>query len=341
MTSEEYKEQLSEALGKLAGVHAVGDSWITFDGSIPAGGVPFTGQLVTRAMYADLWAWVQTNKTVVTDAEWQTTANAQNGMNAAYSSGDGSTTFRLPCAVGGYLCAGDTSTAGQYVKEGSPNIKGHIQALNTVGVTYYAHEHDKGALFTTLNTKSYASPSGSSPGVSYTDIHIDASRSSSVYRDDCQHVTPETFKVMVGVYAFGVPGTLGEVDKEGVVAELSHLGSSKADIDASNFSTAGKSVLAGMGMPSGRRVDLTLGASGAYYTAPANGWVAFCKMATAAFQNIAIFCPDIEILDWSCGSNLNLFVYAPVKKGDVFSAAFTADGQLHFFRFIYAEGATD
>lgn len=50
---------------------------------------------------------------------------------------------------------------------------------------------------------------------------------------------------------------------------------SLANSNASNFSQAGRSYLSGLGMPSGRYIDLTLGASGSNYTAPANGWFAF------------------------------------------------------------------
>lgn len=329
MTSEEYKEQLSEALGKLAGVHAVGDSWITFDGSIPAGGVPFTGQLVTRAMYADLWAWVQANKTVVTDAAWQTTANAQNGMNAAYSSGDGSTTFRLPCVVGGYLCAGDTSTAGGYVKEGLPNITGRIYNSVTVHGVY-----EPSGVFASSSQMGGTRPYPES-GKGDLELIFDASRSNSIYGNS-QHVTPETFKVMVGVYAFGVTGAVGESTEAGLVAEMNH----KADIDASNFSTAGKNVLAGMGMPSNRYIDLTLGASGTTYTAPANGWFNFKFRATGSNHWIAVHSEGLEV-DLPIATAVSTGgVLVPQREGSSV-ILYYADGiQSEHASFIYAAGAS-
>lgn len=335
MTSEEYKEQLSEALGKLAGVHAVGDSWITFDGSIPAGGVPFTGQLVTRAMYADLWAWVQANKTVVTDAAWQTTANAQNGMNAAYSSGDGSTTFRLPCVVGGYLCAGDTSTAGGYVKEGLPGLNGSFTAYT------YGTGDPTGIMKSypdTVNVLTF----GSSEGTRFLRFDFDASRSSSIYGNS-QHVTPETFKVMVGVYAFGVNGAVGESTEAGLVAEMNH----KADTDASNFSDAGKNVLAGMGMPSGRYIDLTLGASGTTYTAPANGYILLRKGSPSANNYINLLIETksgwvlVDSAVWSSSEYTWIKgVFAGCKKGQRIQIDYNTTGSTDSFQFIYAEGAS-
>ncbi len=55
-----------------------------------------TGALVSRATYPDLWAWVQSSGApLISDADWQAQATAQTSVGA-YSTGDGSTTFRLP-----------------------------------------------------------------------------------------------------------------------------------------------------------------------------------------------------------------------------------------------------
>ncbi len=54
-----------------------------------------TGAMVSRATYKELWAWVQENAPLITEAEWQAQAAVQSSVGF-YSSGDGSTTFRLP-----------------------------------------------------------------------------------------------------------------------------------------------------------------------------------------------------------------------------------------------------
>ena len=54
-----------------------------------------TGALVSRATYPDLWAWVQANAPLLSETDWQAQAAAQTSVGA-YSTGDGSTTFRLP-----------------------------------------------------------------------------------------------------------------------------------------------------------------------------------------------------------------------------------------------------
>lgn len=57
--------------------------------------VAFGGEF-NRADYPLLWAWVQSNPTLLqTEANWQT-ENTANGMNGHYSSGNGTTTFRAP-----------------------------------------------------------------------------------------------------------------------------------------------------------------------------------------------------------------------------------------------------
>lgn len=55
----------------------------------PTGTLLLHGQEVSRTTYADLWAHAQAQLVVVTDAEWA-------GEKSQFSSGNGSTTFRLP-----------------------------------------------------------------------------------------------------------------------------------------------------------------------------------------------------------------------------------------------------
>jgi hypothetical protein len=56
----------------------------------PTGTLLLQGQEVSRTTYADLWAHVQAQAVVVTDAEWAA------GEKSQFSSGNGTTTFRLP-----------------------------------------------------------------------------------------------------------------------------------------------------------------------------------------------------------------------------------------------------
>lgn len=61
--------------------------------AMPGGHLPADGQLLSRTTYADLWAAISSGVLKsVTEANWQASA-AHRGM---YSTGDGSTTFRMP-----------------------------------------------------------------------------------------------------------------------------------------------------------------------------------------------------------------------------------------------------
>lgn len=74
----------------------VGDIIIILGSVVPAGYLSLgEGTEVNRTEYADLWSWAQSNTTVISDSEWQR-ENTSHGTVARFSSGNGSTTFRLP-----------------------------------------------------------------------------------------------------------------------------------------------------------------------------------------------------------------------------------------------------
>lgn len=61
----------------------------------PDGCLALQGALVSRTAYPELWAWVQANAPLITESAWQAQAAVQSSVGY-YSSGDGSTNFRLP-----------------------------------------------------------------------------------------------------------------------------------------------------------------------------------------------------------------------------------------------------
>lgn len=90
-----------------------------------------TGALVSRATYPDLWAWVQTNAPLITEAEWQAQAAAQSSVGY-YSSGDGSTTFRLPRLLD-YPRGGLAADVGKWQGDAIRNITGYFPCDNAQG----------------------------------------------------------------------------------------------------------------------------------------------------------------------------------------------------------------
>lgn len=130
-------------------------------------------------------------------------------------------------------------------------------------------------------------------------------------------------------------GSSNAVSSDGVYAALG----GKADIDASNFDTTGKSTIAGFAMPSGTYDNLTLGASGSTYTAPANGYFSLSKVASSATQYSCLANETTGYKINTAGvANDPMGVFLPVKKGDVITAWYTATGSVQWFRFIYAQG---
>ena len=102
--------------------------------------------------------------------------------------------------------------------------------------------------------------------------------------------------------------------------------------------------VAGLAMPSDKFIDLTLGANGTTYTAPANGYFAFGKRASAAgqFFNMTYVRPA-SIPYWSdvsSGASGNILGHlVPVQKNQEIKIGYNAGGDVTARRFIYAEGS--
>ena len=114
-----------------------------------------------------------------------------------------------------------------------------------------------------------------------------------------------------------------------------------ANTNASNLSKAGRSYLAGMGMPSDHYIDLTLGVSGTSYTAPANGYFVLIKQANAINQYASIYRAGNLIYSRpgaSTSTNTWFALWAPARKGDPMVVAYTLGGITQAFSFVYAEG---
>ena len=215
-----FVDELASKLRSVGALHAVGETWISFDSSIPAGGVPFCGQLVSRAVYADLWSWVQAQGKVKTESEWQTIAGSQNGNCSWYSDGDGSTTFRMPAVLGYMRGVSDTTEAGQYKEQALPNIKGNGLFFENVSNVASAQTQLTGAFYLNQDKKTYYG-SGSSDSDNFCGA-LDANRYDARYKDNAD-VTPETFTVIVGVYAVSIISNFGSADLADIQTSVANL----------------------------------------------------------------------------------------------------------------------
>ena len=100
--------------------------------------------------------------------------------------------------------------------------------------------------------------------------------------------------------------------------------------------------IANQAMPSDNYTDLTLGASGASYTAPADGWLVLNKLSSGtSYQFVQIY--NTKTADRRIGASTSNAAYLcatmPLAKGDRVLVEYSASGVTKLFRFIYANGA--
>lgn len=128
---------------------------------------------------------------------------------------------------------------------------------------------------------------------------------------------------------------------DSIMSSITQLESGKAETDLSNLSSSGRSLAAGLGMPSGRYVDLTLGASGSSFTAPADGFFCLAKTIGTSGAYLSLFNTDaffgVTAIATSTTNIVRIFI--PAKKGQTINVGYNATGATQYFRFIYAEGA--
>lgn len=98
--------------------------------------------------------------------------------------------------------------------------------------------------------------------------------------------------------------------------------------------------LSAQSMPSSKYINLTLGASGSTYTAPANGWFYIKKEVTPdAKQYCALMVSNdvFQAVTAPTGGN-SCCTIVPILKGQTITVVYNATGTTTFFRFIYADG---
>lgn len=116
-----------------------------------------------------------------------------------------------------------------------------------------------------------------------------------------------------------------------------------ADINASNFTNAGKGVITTMGYPDVTRAEsLTPLASGAEYTATENGWFFTIMAATGSAPHTYIRYSAnqddmFRYLDWKPGSGGGINVWCPVKASETVTINYN-NGTLSKVYFIPAYG---
>lgn len=218
--------------------------------------------------------------------------------------------FKLPRTKFGVV--GLRDTVGNYVTPGLPNITGLITSNNYAGTAAA-----DSALYPTGNGQN-SDLAGTGPNA----IGFNASRSNSIYGASTTVQAPATQQYLY-FYVGGFTPTATE-QTAGLNASLFN---NKVDLTSS------------WGFPTSQYDDLTLGASGTTYTAPADGYVYLWKASNAVNQYITLTnnSNGLAIHQWSPLSGGGCAGYVPVKKGDIVTITYTAGGSTNMFRFIYAQ----
>ena len=129
---------------------------------IPTGYLLCDGSTVSRNSYSNLYAVLGTK----------------------YGAGDGTTTFSIPNLIGKFAEGG--STAGTYKDAGLPNITGSFAGNKAGNAT-------SGAFYDSTESSWV---DGDSQAPNRVKINFSASRSSKVYKDDCDTVQPSSLVLL-------------------------------------------------------------------------------------------------------------------------------------------------
>lgn len=207
------------------------------------------GQIVSRSVYKDLWDFVQKHPSLLlTEEQWQAELSANEGVvNNYYSSGDGSTTFRLPKAgvielpvitaeninkfstdtqrnILGRQVIGSISS---YSPTNGDFVKGTTGAFYGIGRQYISNSvwsNDIAGSSTYINPDPTTNvPSGMNTGDTFlNNINFDASKSIGAEHTG-NEVKPKTITKLAVVQAFGRVINTGTLDIADIADQLLNM----------------------------------------------------------------------------------------------------------------------
>ena len=292
-----------------AGLHLLDGALISGSGSYSAF-VTYISGLVTD--YPGLFE---------TEANWQQ-AVTDYGVCGKFVYDSVNDTVRLPKITGFTEGTIDPTKLGDLIEAGLPDH------MHTVSITYG----------TTDGTFAHVDSATNNSGTKVYNSSY-ASTNNSIYGNSTT-VQPQAIKVLYYIVIATSTKTNIEVDIDEVMTDLN----GKADVDLSNVNASGTRLSGSWSMPSNRYIDLTLGATGAEYVAPANGYFSWAMSASAADQAFSLDYRGEGNTTWLLSSGRKSYangdyirMWLPVKKGEKVVTSYNG-GTNSRFRFTYAEG---
>lgn len=140
---------------------------------------------------------------------------------------------------------------------------------------------------------------------------------------------------------------LEEIDKiNEIIDAVDAVSAGKVDLNAQNLSNAGKSLIAGFGMPSDVYEEYTMptAATETTKTAPANGYFSLRARTGTISSSVVLYKNSgnyIRTASFAPHAGTGMGVFLPVKKGDVIIAYvfdYSSNTEYNHFRFVYAKG---
>lgn len=292
------------------------------------------GDTVERVAYPDLWAYVEAHPELLkTEEEYTTIGNNNEGHVPYYSSGNGTTTFRLPKILW-YPCATNDSTLrGTFATGTQRNITGSIGEVFAPNPP-----HTTGAFTEEVSRKIHVINDSAENHI--WKINFDASRSVGAEHTG-DTVKPKTHYGCYVVKAYGTVSNTGNVDIQNVVNAQTVLENRVTAIEDR------KPDLDNLSMPSDSAVAISLTQQNQAWTAPSDGWVWARKVPDGTVPGSWCRCfnnPDpkqatfgtLFYSDYGTMGSNDLCGFIPVAKGATLYFSWANNAVIYF---IPAESA--
>lgn len=292
------------------------------------------GDTVERVAYPDLWAYVEAHPELLkTEEEYTTIGDNNEGHVPYYSSGDGTTTFRLPKILWYPCVTNDSTLRGTSATDTQRNITGSIGEVFAPNPP-----HTTGAFTEEVSRKIHVINDSAENHI--WKINFDASRSVGAEHTG-EEVKPKTHYGCYVVKAYGTVSNTGNVDIQNVVNAQTVLENRVTAIEDR------KPDLDNLSMPSDSAVAITLTQQYQAWTAPNDGWIWARKVPDGTVTGSWCRCfnnPDpkqatfgtVFYSDYGTMGSNDLCGFIPVAKGATLYFSWANNAVIYF---IPAESA--
>lgn len=312
-----------------------------------------------------------------TEDEFQTSVE-KYGVCGKFVYDSNANTVRLPKVTGIVEGTLDPNALGELVQAGLPNLQLSINSaeahthtrgtMNITGSSVYTDSYQTGNFSGAFyNGQRGMSKEGGGGGASaYSSLNFDAARSwtgntssagnhthtvtsgNSIYGANST-VQPQTVKGFMYIVVANATKTEVEVDIDNIMTDVNLKANTalnnltetgEAHFDSRYLKKTEQATITNWSFPSSRYIDLSKGASGTEYTAPANGWIRFRMAVRPATEgHISIRSTTGLAINNYSPKGYHPETYLPVRENQKFTISHASEmTTVDIFRFYYAQG---